>query len=711
MKFKKNTTFLLIAVILVVVLSCFLSLYANVASTKIFQSSSISLRELYGNINDSFLAHTQKQWNMLETVSPLLKRDNGLNYSEYLAGLQKIWKYTDIFFIDKSGNYITGDGTTGYFSYGKAYHSLFDKGEKIVLNASDSLRGVITLFAIPAIGSWQGQEYTAIAVGYDRIQVKELIGSSVYEGKTETFISLSDGSVVLSDSDKASYSIFAVINEKSGNSLSESETEKIQMEIKDGIENVRRLSSGNEDYYMISLPVGLADLRITGFVPTQVFDASLKNLQLISMLAATGIMVLVFIGFVIGAHTMLAEKRKSKEAVITAEAESKAKSTFLANMSHDIRTPINGIVGLATLLEKDADNPEKVRLHTRKIQSASHLLLELINNVLDMSKIESGKLVIGESDFNLQDIAEEMDILIRPQAEAKKQNFSVDTTNIQDPYVTGDQVHLHQVLVNLLSNAVKYTQNGGNISLCIRQEGETGGNIGQYRFIVKDNGMGMNEEYIKTIFTPFSRAENTLTNKIQGTGLGMAITKKIIDALDGNISIESKPGEGSTFYVDLAFAISAVPEIQKADFHDSNKSDDTAEEIFKGRHFLVAEDNELNQEIIGDLLSMYDATCDIVGNGQIAVETFEASNPGQYDAIFMDVQMPVMNGYKATEKIRNCSHAEAAGIPIIAMTANAFDDDVKNALQSGMNAHVAKPVDMKMLAKVLKTVFDSKKED
>lgn len=711
MKFKKNTTFLLFAVILVVVLFCFLSLYANVASTKIFQSSSISLRELYGNINDSFLAHTQKQWNMLETVSPLLKRDNGLNYSEYLAGLQKIWKYTDIFFIDKSGNYITGDGTTGYFSYGKAYHSLFDKGEKIVLNASDSLRGVITLFAIPAIGSWQGQEYTAIAVGYDRIQVKELIGSSVYEGKTETFISLSDGSVVLSDSDKASYSIFAVINEKSGNSLSESETEKIQMEIKDGIENVRRLSSGNEDYYMISLPVGLADLRITGFVPTQVFDASLKNLQLISMLAAIGIMVLVFIGLVIGTRTVLAEKRKSKEAVITAEAESKAKSAFLANMSHDIRTPINGIVGLATLLEKDADNPEKVRLHTRKIQSASHLLLELINNVLDMSKIESGKLVIGESDFNLQDIAEEMDILIRPQVEAKKQNFSVDTTNIQDSYVTGDQVHLHQVLVNLLSNAVKYTPDGGNISLCIRQEGETGGNIGQYRFIVKDNGMGMTEEYLKTIFTPFSRAENTLTNKIQGTGLGMAITKKIIDALDGNISIESKPGEGSTFYVDLAFAISAVPETQKADFTDSNKSDDTPEEIFKGRHFLVAEDNELNQEIIGDLLSMYDATCDIVGNGQIAVETFEASNPGQYDAIFMDVQMPVMDGYKATEKIRNCSHAEASGIPIIAMTANAFDDDVKNALHSGMNAHVAKPVDMKMLAKVLKTVFDSKKED
>lgn len=706
----KNKAFLMIAAALIVVLSMLLYLYVNVANDKIFQSSSISLQELYGNINDNFLSHTQKQWNMLETVRPLLETHNSMSNPEYLTDLQKIWKFTDFFFIDKSGNYITGDGTTGYFSYGKAYHNLFEKGEKIVLNASDSLRGVITLFAIPAVGSWQNQEYTAIAVGYDRIQVKNLIGSSVYEGKTETFISLSDGSVVLSDSDKASYSIFAVINEKSGGSMPGIEMEKIHEEIKNGKENVRRLSSGKEDYYMISFPVGFADLRITGFVPAHVFDATLKNLQLISMLAAIGLMVLVFIGSIFGAHTVLVEKRKSQEAVITAEAESKAKSAFLANMSHDIRTPINGIVGLATLLEKDADNPEKVRLHTRKIQSASHLLLELINNVLDMSKIESGKLVISETDFDLQDIAEEMDILIRPQAEAKNQTFTVDTDSIQDFCVRGDQIHLHQVLVNLLSNAVKYTQNGGDILLSICQTEKADDNIGRYRFIVKDNGMGMTEEFLRSIFDPFSRAENTLTNKIQGTGLGMAITKKIIDALDGNITIESSPGEGSTFYVDLRFAVSAVPGTRKSETADYSKPDDAVEEVFRGRHFLVAEDNELNQEIIADLLSMYDATCDIANNGQIAVEAFETAKPGRYDAIFMDVQMPVMDGYKAAAAIRNCTRAEASKIPIIAMTANAFDEDVKNALRSGMDAHVAKPVDMKLLAKVLKTVFDSKKE-
>ena len=707
---SKAKSFTLGVIIFVVLLALLMGLYVNVSANKIFKASAVSLRELYYNINDSFIAHTEKQWNMLETVRPFLEKGSMQVDTEYLLDLQKTWDFTDFFFIDSSGNYITSNGTTGYFSYGKAYHNLFEKGEEIVLNASDSVNGVITLFAIPASGSWKGQDYTAIAVGYDRTQVKELIGSSVYEGETETFISLSDGSVVLSDSDKANYSIFAVMNEKAGSGIDDTEAERIREDFYSGNSDVRKLTSGVKNYYMFYSPVGIADLRITGFVPVQVFDASIKNLQWISILAAICIMVLLFAAVIVGLRIILQEKRKAKEAILVAEAENKAKSTFLANMSHDIRTPINGIVGLATLLEKDADYPDKVRVHTKKIQSASRLLLELINNVLDMSKIESGKLVISETEFNLHDIAEEMDILIRPQCEAKQQIFTVNTDGIQNFAVSGDKVHLHQVLVNLLSNAVKYTQAGGEVSLRISQEGKTDDNNGQYLFEVKDNGMGMSKEFLETIFVPFSRAENTLTNKIQGTGLGMAITKKIVDTLGGTISIESEPGNGSTFFVKLDFPIvDNANEVVKGP--DKNgEVEEIGVEIFNGRHFLVAEDNDLNREIIEDLLSMHGATCEIAENGQIALDKFIASKSGQYDAVFMDVQMPVMNGYQATENIRKSDHPEASEIPIIAMTANAFDEDVKSALHSGMDAHVSKPVDMKLLAKVLGTVLYSKKE-
>lgn len=706
---SKDKVFPVMILVLVLGLIFLMSFYVNASQKRIFEASSVSLEELYSNINDGFISHTEKQWNMLETVRPLLEEKNIQIDSDYLRTLQDTWNFTDFFFIDSSGNYITPDGTTGYLSYGKAYHNLFEKGEKIVLNASDSVHGVITLFAVPAEGCWKGQEYTAIAVGYNRTQVKDLIGSSVYQGETETFISLSDGSVVLSDSNKASYSIFAAVKEKAGGNLNEAETEQIREDLKTGNRDVHKLTGGDKKYYMIYFPVGIADLRITGFVPTQVFDAAIEELQMISVLAAIGLMALVFFGVLLSARTVLREKRLSKEAVIAAEAENKAKSIFLANMSHDLRTPINGIVGLATLLQKDADNPEKVRQHTSKIQSASHLLLELINNVLDMSKIESGKLVISETDFSLRDVAEEMDILIRPQAEAKQQSFTVDIAGVQNFYITGDKVHLHQVLVNLLSNAVKYTQPGGEISLRILQEGKTEDSFGQYLFEVKDNGMGMSKEFLETIFVPFSREEKTVTNKIQGTGLGMAITKKIVDTLGGNITIESEPGKGSTFYVDLDFHIADAADAVLNASGESNPSGGIGVEIFKGRHFLAAEDNELNQEILVELLSMYDASCDISENGQIALENFKASKPGQYDAIFMDVQMPVMNGYMATEAIRQCDHPDASRIPIIAMTANAFDEDVKNALRSGMNAHVSKPIDMELLAKVLGSFLNEKR--
>ena len=688
--------------LLALMLAIALSLYVSAANRRIFDISSSSLKELYSSLNDSFISHTEKQWSMLEALRPLLEAGDGNVTPEYLAGLRDTWGFTEFFFINESGDYISADGGTGYFSYGNTYHQLIENNENIVTNATDSERGMLTLFAVPATGQWQGTAFTAIAVGYDREQVGQLISAHAYEGSTESFIVRGRGSVLLSNSDKAEYSIYAAVSGK-GSSLDTRELTELRLGLESGGENVMKFTLNGERYYLIYLPVGIADLMIVGLVPVRIFDASTKNLQMLTIAAAALMMTILAVSAWIGRR----EKQRTMAAVIAAEAESRAKSSFLANMSHDIRTPINAIVGLSTLLDKDAGDEAKVRLHTKKIQSSSRHLLELINNVLDMSKIESGKLVINSSDFSLLDVAEEMDVLIRPQAEAKNQTFSVDTAGMRDPWVTGDRVHLNQVLLNLLSNAVKYTPDGGSVRFTLIEEAEEDG-IGQYIFTVKDNGIGMSSDYMRHIFDPFTREQSTLTNYVQGTGLGMSITKKIVDALDGTISIASSKGSGSTFTVRLSFPL-AVPPAETPAAADGPREE--AGNVFAGRHFLVAEDNELNQEIIHDLLEMMDATCDIAENGREAVEKFAASAPGTYYAVFMDVQMPVMNGYEATEALRRLDHPEAASIHVIAMTANAFDEDIRNALNAGMDAHVAKPVDMKLLARVLEDLDKGKAKE
>ena len=692
----KKHALLLSLLALALVLAIALSVYINAANRRIFDIGSSSLKELYSNMNESFISHTEKQWSMLETLRPLLETGDGQVTPEYLAGLRGTWGFTEFFFIEESGDYISAGGETGYFSYGKTYHQLFEHSRNIVVNATDSVRGVLTLFAVPAAGEWQGRTFTAIAVGYDREQVGQLISARAYEGSTESFIIHGSGSVLLSDSDKADFSIYAAVSGE-GSSLNTRELTGLRLGLESGGEDVMQFSLDGERYYLIYFPVGIDDLMMVGLVPVRIFNATAKNLQLLTV-AAAALMMLILMGSAWAGITLSRkEKQRSLAAVVAAEAESQAKSAFLANMSHDIRTPINAIVGLSTLLEKDAGDEAKVRLHTRKIQSSSRHLLELINNVLDMSKIESGKLVINSADFSLLDVAEDMDILIRPQAEAKNQTFTVDTAGLRAPRVTGDRVHLNQVLLNLLSNAVKYTPEGGDVRFTLAGEA-AGDGTGSYTFTVKDNGMGMSPDYLRQIFEPFTREQSTLTNHVQGTGLGMSITKKIVDALGGTISIASAKGAGSTFTVRLGFPLAEAPASTPA---PTEAPREEAGNVFAGRHFLVAEDNELNQEIIRDLLEMMDATCDIAENGREAVDKFAASAPGTYHAVFMDVQMPVMNGYEATGALRQLPHPEAAAIPVIAMTANAFDEDVQNALNAGMDAHVAKPVDMKLLARVL----------
>ena len=394
-------------------------------------------------------------------------------------------------------------------------------------------------------------------------------------------------------------------------------------------------------------------------------------------------------------------KMAAEEAFHVAQEANRSKSSFLANMSHDIRTPMNAIVGITSLIEHECDDGEKVKEYAKKIELSSQHLLGIINDVLDMSKIETGKTTLKYADFSISELLQEMNTVFHPQANEKHQTFVITGEDIQHDWVKGDRVHLMQIFTNLLSNAVKYTQAGGIIQFIV-EECQTNSSVyAKFHFMVKDNGMGMSPDFKDKIFDAFTREESSLTNKIQGTGLGMAITRNLVEVMGGTIDVESVKGQGSCFEVLLDLKIAEQRATAPTQKIQENVQDIS---VLKGMRFLCAEDNELNAEILTELLKIEGAECTICENGAEILKAFEQSAPGDYDMILMDVQMPVMNGYEATKAIRRSSHELAKTIPIIAMTANAFSEDIQHSLAAGMNAHISKPVAMRILEKTVRDI-------
>lgn len=517
-----------------------------------------------------------------------------------------------------------------------------------------------------------------------------------------------------------------------------------------------------------------------------------------------------------------------QEALQIAREANESKTTFLSNMSHDIRTPMNAVMGFSTLLAKEPEDSIKVREYARKITAAGNHLLGLINDILDISKIESGKVTLHQSVFSMDELLESINVVIRPMAGAKRQSFQVSIGTLEHELFVGDKVRINQVLINLLSNAIKYTPVDGHITFNVKDKGNSSSSVVLMQFQVIDDGYGITEEFKKIIFEPFTRSESSTVNKEVGSGLGLAITKNIVDLMGGTIDLDSTPGKGSTFTVELplripheeedekfwenhgvsrvlvvdddktvcdgirvhmqdsgvefdaAYSGEAAVELVRKEYAQGREYSavildwqmpgmnglDTAREIrkvipidtpvlfltsydwseietealeidvdgflakpftvvnlkeklievehfknsiakadveieLKGMHFLVAEDNQLNAEILVAILESEGATCDVAENGQIAVERFTAAPTHTYDAVLMDIMMPVLNGYDATRLIRASSHPEAHTIPVIAMTANAFVKDVQDALDAGMNAHIAKPINMETLKNTL----------
>lgn len=392
-----------------------------------------------------------------------------------------------------------------------------------------------------------------------------------------------------------------------------------------------------------------------------------------------------------------------EEAYRAAKAANAAKTLFLSNMSHDMRTPMNAIIGFSTLLDRDASQPDKVRQYNEKIAASGKHLLSLINNVLDMSKIESGQNSLNIGAFALKELLEELDAVMQPQVREKGQRLEVKVGTLKAERFLGDRLQLSQILLNLLSNAVKYTPEGGQIELAILGLPETTKGYAHLCFQVRDNGIGISPEFLEHIFDPFARENNTTASGIMGTGLGMAITKSLVDLMGGTIGVESTQGQGSTFRVELELRYAAQPE--EAKVQEEAALPDPGSNALDGLRVLAAEDNDINAEILEELLSLEGVSCERTVNGQQALERFQATPPGHYDAVLMDIQMPVMNGYDAARAIRALDRPDAKTIPIVAMTANAFAEDVQASMEAGMNAHLAKPIDMAALKAVLEKLI------
>ena len=582
----------------------------------------------------------------------------------------------------------------------------------------------------------KGETYTAIGTLYDHSKLDSMLSVKSYNGNAYLFMLDNDGNITYTNQkeDKFFRNYFLLKHLKGDQAITEEEADSLQKKL-DGREQGVELVESDKPYYLGYCPIENNNTMLICIVEKSVVDNVLRDYQktiVFETILMAGFILLLFAGlFCSISRRSLAEQKaeyekrnneiqtqamkemeesnkklkKAKdittEALQTAENANKAKTDFLSNMSHDIRTPMNAIIGMTSLIRHDAGNKAKVIEYADKIDISSQHLLGIINNVLDMSKIEAGKTVFKYTDFSILDFITELNTIFHSQIDEKNQTLTIIKENIRHEWVNGDQVHLMQIFSNLVSNAVKYTQEGGKIQFLV-EECETKSSVyAKYRFLVSDNGMGMSADFKDTIFDAFTRAESSMTNKIQGTGLGMAITKNLVEAMGGTIDVESELGQGSCFEVLIDLRIAEDRFVSSA---EQAEKDEPAGNVLKGMRFLCAEDNELNAEILMELLKIEGAECTICENGKRVLEAFEQSAPGDYDMILMDVQMPVMNGYEATKAIRRSSHELAKTIPIIAMTANAFSEDIQHSLAAGMNAHVSKPVEMKVLEKTIRSI-------
>ena len=741
---RKKIIVPLVFLILILLSLIFVKLLLNRMNSYIAENGKSSMGAVVEQIQQTYDLQVNGYYSQLHLLEDSLIQEDGRSLGldinkKFFEAWQKESEST-LIFLQENGKAITTDGTKLRVDMpSKLLLDLrngYNIGKLVSLDYNQKKKDGY-LVAIPCQEyTINGETYTAIGTLYDHSKLDSMLSVKSYNGNAYLFMLDNDGNITYTNQkeDKFFRNYFLLKHLKGDQAITEEEADSLQKKL-DGREQGVELVESDKPYYLGYCPIENNNTMLICIVEKSVVDNVLRDYQktiVFETILMAGFILLLFAGlFYSISRRSLAEQKaeyekrnneiqtqamkdmeesnkklkKAKdittEALQTAENANKAKTDFLSNMSHDIRTPMNAIIGMTSLIRHDAGNKDKVIEYADKIDISSQHLLGIINDVLDMSKIEAGKTVFKYTDFSMPDLIEELNTIFQPQIAERNQTLMVIKENIRHEWVNGDQVHLMQIFSNLLSNAVKYTQEGGKIQFLV-EECETNSSVyAKYRFLVSDNGMGMSADFKETIFDPFTRAEGSVTNKIQGTGLGMAITRNLVEAMGGTIDVESELGQGSCFEVLIDLRIAEDRSVSSTVQEEKNEQNDN---IFQGMRFLCAEDNELNAEILTELLKIEGAECTICENGEEILKTFEKSAPGDYDMILMDVQMPVMNGYEATKAIRRSSHELAKKIPIIAMTANAFSEDIQHSLAAGMNAHVSKPVEMRVLEKTIRSI-------
>ena len=718
------------ALVLVVLLTMGIVYLRSFFMEQAAQERSSQLKEMSGQICVNLDYNLEAHWNLVAGIKGELRHHSYANESELRQGIAEIEQIfrTDLYgcrvmLLDSMGTGYTTDGPVGIWDDLKfladgTYRHTF-------VSDTSNVKGTFLAFCQKLTdGSKENENnnYTHLVLLKDIKTIKKYYTTESYGGHAATYIINKNGTLAYYDANNDDFigarNMYKALAE--GSYLGGKDFAKVKQELDDkGIATANVMFKDKEYFYCLNT---LKDYNMTVMLmlPAEFVAVSTMSMLQSSLMVQVVFTVILLCLSALALISFVRAQRNSEriklerqtnqqlnklrmaaeDALHVAESANKAKSTFLSNMSHDIRTPMNAIIGFTTLALSSITEQEKVKDYLGKILSSSNHLLSLINDILDMSRIESGKVVLEEQETNLAVLADELEHLLSEQAKAQGLELKVDYSKLRDRDVFCDKTRLNQVLLNLLTNAVKFTPAGGHVSFTLTQLEQLSPGKGVYEIRVKDDGIGMTAEFTKRVFEPFERERTSTVSKIQGTGLGMAIAKNIIDMMGGTIDLHTKKGEGTEFVLRLELVLQTQPKPVEAKQQELLPESST--ESFAGKRLLLVEDNELNREIACMILCKYGFELETAENGQEAVEMVAAAAPGYYDLVLMDIQMPIMDGHEATRRIRALENPELAKVPIVAMTANAFDEDRRAAKDCGMNGFISKPINMQEVIQALR---------